>query len=217
MARLQQIFQTTLSIEALFASPTVVGVTERIGEQMANLVADGAARLELKLPSSRDERRQEARIPRRQDAEPAPLSFAQQRVYFLDQIGAGAAYNMSASLWLTGQVNERALAHALDEISRRHDILRTYFPMRGDYPVQMVAPPLASDLAVIDLTTHADRERSAEAMRLATEEACQPFDLETGPLFRAKLVRLQPSRRRCSPTMHHIVSDGWSIGVRQGA
>ena len=213
LARLQQIFQTTLSIEALFASPTVAGVTERIGEQMANLVADGAARLESKLPSSRDERRQEARIPRRQDAEPAPLSFAQQRVYFLDQIGAGAAYNMSASLWLTGQVDERALAHALDEISRRHDILRTHFPMRGDHPVQMVAPPLASDLAVIDLTTHADRERSAEAMRLATEEAGQPFDLETGPLFRAKLVRLSPQEAVLLLTMHHIVSDGWSIGV----
>lgn len=213
LARLRQIFQTTLPIDALFVSPTVARLAERIGEQMANMVAEGAARLEPKLPSSQDVSREEARIPRRHDAEPAPLSFAQQRVYFLDQIGCGAAYNMSASLWLTGQVDERALALALNEISRRHDILRTHFPMRGDHPVQAVAPPREADLAVIDLTAQAATERAAEAMRLATQEACQQFDLETGPLLRAKLIRLSREEAVLLLTMHHIVSDGWSVGV----
>ena len=214
LARLQQIFQTTLSIEALFASPTIAGIAERIGEQMANLIADGAARLKSKPPSSRDERRQKARIPHRQDAEPAPLSVAQQRVYFLDQIGAGAAYNMSASLWLTGQVDERALALSLDEIRRRHESLRTTFTMRGKQPVQLVAPPRAIELAVVDFAAHPESERAAEVMRLATDEASQPFDLASGPLFRAKLIRLNPRREAALLlTMHHIVSDGWSIGV----
>lgn len=213
LARLQQIFQTTLPIDALFVSPTVARLAERIGEQMANMVADGAARLEPKLPSPTDVSPDEAPIPRRHDAGPAPLSFAQQRVYFLDQIGCGAAYNMSASLWLTGQVDERALARSLDEISRRHDILRTTFPVRGDHPVQMVSPPLATDLAVIDLTGLAESERAAEAMRLATDEARQPFDLATGPLFRAKLIRLSREEAALILTMHHVISDGWSIGV----
>ena len=95
---------------------------------MANLVADGAARLEPKQPSIAiaHDKPMHA-FPDGHDAVPAPLSFAQQRIYFLDQIGSGAAYNMSASLWLTGPLDERALALALDEIRRRHEILRTTF------------------------------------------------------------------------------------------
>ena len=106
---------------------------------------------------------------------------------------------MSASLWLTGRSTSAPSLYALDEIVRRHDILRTHFPMRGDHPVQMVALPHQSELAVIDLTRMPTGSATAEAMRLATEEACQPFDLENGPLFRAKLVRLSPQGGRAAP------------------
>ena len=212
LSRLQQIFQIALPIDFLFAEPTVAALAERIGEQLANLVAEGSARLEQRRPAT-DGHAADARIARRRDAAPAPLSFAQQRVYFLDQLGAGAAYNMSASLWLTGPLDERALSRALNEIVRRHDILRTQFPMRGDHPVQMVAPPHETELAAIDLTAQAETERAAEATVLAAREAGLPFDLENGPLFRAKLVRLGREGAVLLLTMHHIVSDGWSIGI----
>jgi amino acid adenylation domain-containing protein len=213
LARLRQIFQTTLPIDAVFVNPTVARLAERIGEQMANMVADGTARLESQLSPARAASHDDVRIPRRHDAEPAPLSLAQQRVYFLDKMGAGAAYNMSASLWLTGPLDERALGLSLNEIVRRHEVLRSYFPMHGDQPVQAVTPPHEAALAVIDLAADAETERTAEAMRLATQEASQTFDLETGPLFRAKLVRLGREEAVLLLTMHHIVSDGWSIGV----
>ena len=209
LARLQQIFQTTLPIDLLFAGPTVAGLAERIGEHLANLVAKGSARLEQTIEAGVGH----ARITRRTDATPAPLSLAQQRIYFLDRLGAGAAYNISASLWLTGRLDERALALALNEIVRRHDILRTHFPMCGDHPVQMVALPHQAELAAIDLETRAEGDRAAEAIALATEEACQPLDLENGPVFRAKLVRLSREEAVLLLTMHHIVSDGWSISV----
>ena len=85
--------------------------------------------------------------------------------------------------------------------------------MRGDHPVQQVMPPLEADLETIDLTTRAETDRAAEAMLLAAQEARLPFDLETGPLFRAKLVRLGGEEAVLLLTMHHIVSDGWSISV----
>ena len=209
LVRLQQVFQTKLPIDFLFAGSTVAGLAERIGEHVANLLAEGAARLEQTVEAGVAH----GRIARRHDATPAPLSFAQQGIYFLDRLGVGAAYNVSASLWLTGQLDEHALALALNEIVRRHDILRTHFPVRGDHPVQMVAPPHKVDLASIDLASHAETDRAAEAMAFATQEACQAFDLENGPLFRAKLVRLSREEAVLLLTMHHIVSDGWSISI----
>jgi amino acid adenylation domain-containing protein len=213
LTRLKQIFHVTLPIDSVFENPTVARLSECIGAQMVNLVADGAAQFEQGWPSGVDAHWSDARIPRRHDAIPVPLSLPQQRVYFLDQIGSGSAYNMSASLWLTGPVDERALALSVDEIRRRHDILRTTFHMRGERPVQVVSPPQASDLPVIDLTAHPASTRTAEAIRLATEEAAQPFDLANGPLFRAKLIRLAPEERAFLLTMHHIISDGWSIDI----
>jgi amino acid adenylation domain-containing protein len=213
LARLQQIFQTALPVDALFLSPTVARLAERIGEQMANLVAEGTARLEQRPASAGDTNGADEPIPLRDDSEPAPLSFAQQRVYFLDQMGAAAAYNMSASLWLTGHVDERALAQSLGAIQSRHDILRTVFRMSGEQIVQVVLPPHHTDLAAIDLTAHPVAEREAEATRLVIEEARRPFDVARGPLFRAKLIRIGEEEAVLLLTMHHMVSDGWSMGV----
>jgi amino acid adenylation domain-containing protein len=213
LTQLKQIFHVTLPIDAVFENPTVAGLSECIGAQMVNLVADGAAQFEHGLPSGVDAHRSEARIPRRRDAMSAPLSWPQQRVYFLDHIGSGSAYNMSASLWLTGPLDERALALSLDEIRRRHEILRTTFHVRGERPMQVVSPPQASDLPVIDLSAHPASTRTAEAIRLATGEAAQPFDLANGPLFRTRLIRLAPEERAFLLTMHHIISDGWSIDI----
>ncbi|MBZ9845110.1 non-ribosomal peptide synthetase [Mesorhizobium sp. CA5] len=209
LARLQDIFQVGLPIDSMFERPTVARLSERIGEHMANLVAEGTVRLEhgpVSEPGT-------TRIPRRQVATPAPLSSAQQRVYFLDGMGAGGAYNMSASLRLTGSLDERALAAALDEIRRRHDILRTTFHMRDGEPVQVVSEFQETSLMVIDLTGHNAQVRAAEAMRLASQDVAEPFDLAQGPLFRARLIRLAFDEHFLLLTMHHIVSDGWSVAV----
>ncbi|TIM18316.1 MAG: hypothetical protein E5Y69_34305, partial [Mesorhizobium sp.] len=107
LARLQEIFQVTLPIDCMFERPTTARLSERIGEQMADLVADGRARLEQ---GSTTRAQATKHIPRRQEGTLARLSSAQQRVYFLDRMGAGGAYNMSASLRLTGPLDERALA-----------------------------------------------------------------------------------------------------------
>ncbi|WP_136618319.1 MULTISPECIES: non-ribosomal peptide synthetase [Mesorhizobium] len=209
LARLHAIFEVTLPVDCMFDSPTVARLSRRIGEEMANLVADGLARLERGSTSGQAT----TRIPRRQEGVPAPLSSAQQRVFFLDRMGAGSAYTMSASLWLRGALDERALALALDEVRRRHDILRTTFHLRDGDPVQVVSGFQESTLQTIDLTGHEADARTAEAMRIATQESDEPFDLAQGPLFRASLVRLAEQHHALLLTMHHIICDGWSIGV----
>jgi amino acid adenylation domain-containing protein len=205
LARLQAVFDVELPVDVLFASPTVAGVAERIGARMAELVATG----ERRLVPPRDASAETA--PARRPG-PVPLARAQQRVYFLDQMGAGAAYTMSAPLWLTGAVDESALARALDEIVRRHEILRASFPMRGDRPVQVVGVSLPP-LAISDLTALPAATRAGEAKRLALDEATRPFDLERGPLFRTRLVRISERESVLLLTMHHIISDAWSVAI----
>lgn len=210
LARLRSIFRVELPVDCMFDGPTIARLSQRIGEEMANLVADGAARLEQGSASAS---RQGASVPRRSDRASAPLSSAQQRVYFLDRMGAGAAYNMSVSLWLTGALDQRALVLALDEIRRRHDVLRTTFHMRDGEPVQLVSEFRQTGLATIDVVGLGADAATAEAMRLAGQDAAEPFDLAQGPLFRAGLIRLAPEQHALLLTMHHIIFDGWSIGV----
>ncbi|HKR12638.1 MAG TPA: amino acid adenylation domain-containing protein [Pyrinomonadaceae bacterium] len=149
-------------------------------------------------------------IPRRAERDGAPLSFAQERLWFLDQLQPGsAAYNMPGAVWLEGDLNVAALERGLNEIIRRHEILRTTFRAEGGRPVQVIAAALPLSLPVIDLSKSSDGE--VEARRIAREEAAKPFDLGSGPLLRATLVRLSGESHLLLVTMHHIVADGWSV------
>ncbi|HLL48435.1 MAG TPA: condensation domain-containing protein, partial [Longimicrobiaceae bacterium] len=142
------------------------------------------------------------------------LSFAQQRLWFLDRMeGAGAAYHIPSGLRLAGALGRSALGRALDRIVARHEALRTTFVERDGVPVQRIAPAGEScfPLAEHDLRGHAAAE--AELQRLSAEEAEAPFDLERGPLARGRLVRLGEAEHALLVSMHHIVSDGWSMGV----
>ncbi len=140
---------------------------------------------------------------------PLPLSFAQQRLWFLDRLEPGSPlYNMPAAVALRGRLDPAALAAALGEIARRHEALRATFREEGDEPVQAIAGPAPFPLPLIDL-----QDRPEEAARLRDEEARRPFDLGRGPLLRAALLRLGPEEHVLVVTMHHIVSDGWSAGV----
>ncbi len=146
----------------------------------------------------------------------APLSFAQQRLWFLDRLDpAAVVYNLPVALRVAGRLDLAALAGAFDEVIRRHEALRTRFDTIEGEPVQIIldAKELpAFPLPVFDLSGLAD-VRGTEAERLARAEAGQPFDLRRGPLVRALLLRLAPEEHILVSTMHHIASDGWSMGV----
>jgi len=152
--------------------------------------------------------------PRAPAEGPLPLSFGQQRLWFIDRLQPGtSAYNLSRALRLTGQLDVAALERALGEIVRRHEPLRTVFAAPGGDPVQVVAPPAPVPLAVDDLSALAGDAREAEAARRVREAVAAPFDLARGPLFRAGLLRLDAREHVLVLALHHIVGDGWSIGV----
>jgi amino acid adenylation domain-containing protein len=143
-----------------------------------------------------------------------PLSFAQQRLWFLHQLEPdNTAYNMPAATRLTGNLNLDAFEQSLTEIISRHEVMRTSFVLEDDEPVQIVSPAQPVRIPLIDLCHLSADEREAEAMRLAKTEAQRPFDLSRGPLVRFTLLRLGAEEHMLLLTMHHIVFDGWSIGV----
>jgi aspartate racemase len=151
------------------------------------------------------------RAPR--DAE-LPLSFAQQRLWFLSQLDPkNPVYNQLAAIRLAGRLSEAALESALGEILRRHEALRSNFRSAAGKPVLVIRPSGEFALPVIDLTELAEGEREGAARRLLTEEAARAFDLAHDPLIRAGLIRLGPQEHIALFILHHIVSDGWSVDV----
>ncbi|HKV34445.1 MAG TPA: amino acid adenylation domain-containing protein [Pyrinomonadaceae bacterium] len=154
--------------------------------------------------------RDEQIIPRRSHGDGAPLSFAQERLWFLDQLDpGGAAYNLPGAVWLEGDLDVVALERSLNEIVRRHEILRTTFRTERGWPVQVIAGSLWLPLPLVDLSHLSNSD--SEARRLGREESAKPFDLASGPLLRATLVRLSAECHLLLVTLHHIVADGWSV------
>jgi hypothetical protein len=154
------------------------------------------------------------RIPRRSEAGAAPLSFAQQRLWFLQQMEPGSpAYNMPHAVRLVGQLDVEALRRAFQAITARHEALRTTISEGEDGPVQVVALPSEFPLDITDLSSLPRGEREAEARRLAMSHAQAPFDLTEDPPLRAYLLRLAEREHVLLRTVHHIVSDAWSLGV----
>ncbi|WP_339493126.1 amino acid adenylation domain-containing protein, partial [Pseudomonas sp. EA_15y_Pfl2_R67] len=147
---------------------------------------------------------------------PLVLSFAQQRLWFLDQLdsSAGNAYHMPAALLLCGDLDQAALKAALDHLVARHESLRTTFERRGEQPVQIIATPdCGFALSEQDLRALPYEQASLSAARIGNSEALAPFDLARGPLIRGQLLRLADDEHILLITQHHIISDGWSVGV----
>ncbi|HEV2846615.1 MAG TPA: amino acid adenylation domain-containing protein, partial [Thermoanaerobaculia bacterium] len=143
-----------------------------------------------------------------------PLSFAQERLWVLDQLDPGKpTYNIPTALRLRGPLDLSALTASLQEIVRRHDVLRTVFPAVGDRPVQKVVRNSGLALPVTDLAGLPPAQREAEAKRVVTAEARRPFDLAVGPLVRGVLLRLDEDDHAVLFVLHHVVADGWSMGV----
>jgi amino acid adenylation domain-containing protein len=194
VSRIRDFFGVELPLRAIFEAPTVAALAARIAAEGKGPEAPPV-------------------LPRR-PGERLLLSFGQERLWILDRLTPGTAvYNMPLAFRLRGPLAAGALADAISEVVRRHEALRTTFERAGGEPVQVVSPPEPRPLPVADLSVLPEEERESEAGRLAREEALRPFDLRRGPLFRAALLRLASGEHRLLLTMHHIVSDGWSLGV----
>jgi acyl carrier protein len=195
VSRLRQALNVELPLRALFATPTLSALA-------AVVRAAGASTMGRILPADR--------------SQPLPLSLAQQRLWFLDQLdkAASAAYHMPAALRLAGKLDTSALKTTLDRLVARHESLRTYFVAIDGVPYQQVA---SSDcgfaLSHEDLTGLSAEEREEAVAALAAEEARAAFDLSTGPLIRGRLLKLSDEEHVLLLTQHHIVSDGWSLGI----
>jgi amino acid adenylation domain-containing protein len=195
-ARVREVFGVELPLRQVFETP-------RLADLAALLPAPGAG--STAAP---------ARIPRRSRDHRPRLSFAQERLWFLHQMTPqSSVYNVPLALRLRTVFRLPALEQSLRELARRHEVLRTTFVMEGDRPVQQIAPEPAVTVGWLDLLGWPPALREEQAGRLAAEEAQRPFDLQTGPLLRAAVVRLGESDHLLLLTLHHIVSDGWSAGI----
>ena len=197
LSRVGAAFSVDLPLRALFEAPTVSRLAERIESAGKGSASTATPPL---VPQPREG--------------PPPLSFAQQRLWLLDKLEPGqTTYNTPAPVRLQGPLDTGALERSLAEIVRRHEALRTTFVTVGGEPRQAITASQPFTLPVLDLASLPDQARAAEAERLTAEDAQRPFDLARGPLFRATLLRLGPEAHALLLTMHHVVTDGWSIGV----
>jgi amino acid adenylation domain-containing protein len=151
---------------------------------------------------------------------PIPLSFAQERLWFLDRLEPGSPfYNMPLALRLTGRLDAGALKQALQEVTHRHEVLRTCFPLVNGQPVQLIAPEPAVDLPLTSLLGLPKQDRRAELQRLVSAQAREAFDLAAGPLLRASIFEVSEPDKGGNKeyvlllTLHHTIADGWSISV----
>ncbi|HEU4561891.1 MAG TPA: amino acid adenylation domain-containing protein, partial [Longimicrobium sp.] len=196
VSRIREVFTVELPLRALFEGPTVAELAGRVEEMRR-------AELPVLPPVVPVER-----------TGALPLSFAQERLWFIDRLEPGSAvYNMPVARRLGGALDRAALERSLGEIVRRHQALRTVFGEVDGSPVQVIAPFDGFVVPVEDLSALGEADREAAVRRRAVEEAARPFDLSAGPLFRAALLRLGEEDHVLLLSMHHIVSDGWSLGV----
>ncbi|MGH7831901.1 MAG: condensation domain-containing protein, partial [Candidatus Binatia bacterium] len=198
LSRIRTELAADIPLRAIFESPTVEGLAERLEQ----------AKTQGRQPDDT--------IPGVSERSPngSRLSFSQTRMWFMDQIAPeSAAYNIAVPIRFTGALRKEALKRSVDELVRRHESLRTTFQNTADELVQVVTPELALEMPEIDLRGIPEPLRLEEAKRLLREEASQPFDLERGPLFRVLLVRLAEDDQVLLLSMHHAVSDQWSLGI----
>ena len=200
VSRVQALFRITLPLLQVFTRPTIAGLADAI-----RAAQDG------RNPAQEVTRQSIARVAR---GMPLPLSFAQERMWFLYQLSPdAAAYNIPASVRLHGPLNKAALRWSVDELVRRHEALRTTFTKLDGQPRQMIHHSLEPLWIDEDLRMLLEGVRESRALELATAEARRPFDLERGPLLRILLIQMGDEDHVLVVSTHHIISDQWSYGV----
>ena len=197
ISRVRDAFKVEIGVRSIFEHATVEGFARRVEE---SITAGG-----------KDEAPPLVRVSREGTL---PLSFAQQRLWFLDQLTPNNPfYNCPGAVRLEGGLNLRALESAINEIVRRHEVLRTRFEVVGGAPTQVIDEWGPRKLQVEDLKSLGREERDKEARRIVREDAMKGFDLNRGPLIRVKALELEEEDHVLLYTMHHIVSDAWSMEV----
>ncbi|MUG92983.1 amino acid adenylation domain-containing protein [Scytonema sp. UIC 10036] len=197
ISRVQDVFELELPLRSLFENSTVASLGECIAQAQSQTKVVESNAIE--------------RVTRNTEL---PLSFAQARLWFLDQLmPLNPFYNIPFALRLVGRLDVLALERSLNQIIRRHETLRTSFETVNGQPTQLIAEFLELTLALLDLQSLPKLERSDKAQELADHLALQPFDLTVAPLLRVILLRLTPTEHVLLFVMHHIISDGWSMGV----
>jgi iturin family lipopeptide synthetase A len=199
ISRIRDLFHVDLMLRPLFDHPTIAGLAGYL-DRMGGATRGAAPPI---TPASR--------------GGAAPLSFAQERLWFIERMEPGnIAYNMPGALLIKGRLNIEALQAALSEIVRRHEVLRTVFADLSGQPVQVIEPTARVDLPLTDLRDAPEAKRRAAALQQAEEEVRRPFNLARGPMLRTSLLRLGEEEHVLVVAVHHIVADGWSMGVLVG-
>ena len=197
VSRVREAFGVEAELRKLFEQPTIAALAAHLEELRVEGRLYSAPPIQL---VSREEN--------------LPLSFAQQRLWFIDQLETNsAAYNVPAAVRLTGHLDVISLTRTFTTVTSRHESLRTTFSTIDGNPVQVIRPPQNVLLPLIDLSGLSNEHREVETYRLVLVEAGQPFNLEHGPLFRTTLLHLGAEEHVVLLTLHHIISDGWSMGV----
>ncbi|MCG8669775.1 MAG: amino acid adenylation domain-containing protein [Pseudomonadales bacterium] len=194
LSRVRRAFGVDVSVRELFQAPNVAGLAKAV--HRSQRIGD--------IPSLQAQER----------GEKIPLSFAQQRLWLLDQLDPGnTAYNMPAAVRLSGDVQPKLLESVFNEIIRRHEVFRTQFKVVDDEPVQVIQEHVEFELCIEDLSQHEASEAESLVENRVISEASAPFDLENGPLLKALLLKLSDHEYVLIANKHHIISDGWSMGV----
>ncbi len=197
VSRIREVLSVEVALRALFEAPTVAGLAEEVERERNEGRGVDAPAIEA---VSRDRE--------------LPLSYAQQRLWFMQELEPeSAAYNIASGVRLQGEMNQTALRQSLSEIARRHEVLRTRFEVSEGRPVQVIEEAGEVELAIWDVSEVSEEEREERVREIGREEGERPFDLEGGPVWRAGLVRMGEEENVLLVSMHHVVSDGWSTGL----
>jgi amino acid adenylation domain-containing protein len=205
-----------LATKVILRLRKALGVEIEVKDIFKQTTAEGLARL-IEEAMTKGKKDQSPPLVRVSREERLPLSFAQQRLWFLNQlVPDNPFYNSPHGVLVNAKLDLKALESAINEIVRRHEVLRTKFEVEAGVPVQVIDEWSPQQLDVQDLTTLPSEVREEEVRRIATEEAEAGFDLSRGPLLRVKVLKLEEEQQVLLYTMHHIVSDGWSMRILVG-
>ncbi|MGH2508365.1 MAG: condensation domain-containing protein, partial [Ktedonobacteraceae bacterium] len=235
LARLHRLFRVSLSVTTIFEHPTIAELAEIMKQSQTstqheplNTFEKSGQQYDEQLLAVVDQLTPEeisALVGKRETLTRLlqakisgqklfPLSFAQRRLWFLNQFqGTSPVYHVTVAYRITGELDHQALEKSLNEIVRRHETLRTTFPALDGQPMQMITPHFTVELVSEDLEQLPEEQREAETLRQATNALKRPFDLAAGPLLRTKLLRLHASEHILLLNVHHIIFDGWSMGI----